>query len=358
MAIRASRRSTARCAVLASLFALLAAPAAVRAGASPKEPSPAYAVVARFPVGGEGGWDYIHADAATKRLYVSHATRVVVLDSTTGKVVGEIPKTEGVHGVALAPEFGRGYTSNGRSGTVTVFDLGTLKVLSEIRTTGENPDAILYEPVTKRVFTFNGRSANVTAIDAASGGVAGTIPVGGKPEFAASDTAGRIYVNIEDRSEVAVIDAKTLTVGTRWPLPDCTDPTGLALDAKGGRLYVGCSNRVAAVVSTAEGKLLATVPTGGGTDGVAFDAGTGLAFVSNGEGTLTVIRETAPGVFAAVQNVVTERGARTVTVDKTTHRLYLPTAKFGPPPSPTAESPRPRPSLVPGSFEILVVAPK
>jgi len=298
------------------------------------------------------------ADAKTKRLYVPRSSRVAVLDAETGKPVGEIPDTAGVHGVALAPDLGKGFTSNGRAGTVTVFDLASLKVLSELKATGENPDAILYEPVTKRVLAFNGRTANVTAFDAASGAVAGTIPVGGKPEFAGSDASGRVFVNIEDASEIAVIDAKSLTVSARWKLPGCKDPTGLALDAKGGRLYAGCGNKVAAVVSTADGRLLATVPTGEGTDGVSFDPEKGLAFVSNGEGTLTVIRETAPGVFTAIQNVPTQRGARTVALDEATHRLYLPTARFGPPPSPTPDRPNPRPSVVPGSFEILVVAPR
>ena len=341
-----------------SMAALVFAAGILSAADVPKMAVPEYAVSAHFAVGGEGGWDYVVADATTKRLYVTRSTRVAVLDSATGKAVGEIPDTPGVHGVALAHDLGKGFTSNGRAGTVTVFDLASLKVLSELKTTGENPDAILYEPVTKRLFTFNGRSANVTAFDAASGAVAGTIPVGGKPEFAASDPSGRVFVNIEDKSEIAVIDAKTLAVTARWALPGCQDPSGLAIDAKGGLLYSGCGNKVAAVVRTADGKLLATVPTGGGTDAVAFDPERGLAFVSNGEGTLTVIRETAPGVFSAIQNVPTERGARTVALDAATHRLYLPTAKFGPPPSPTPQQPRPRPSIVPGSFEIVVVAPR
>lgn len=340
---------------LGAVVPLLLSTATAAGAETPRSLATFYSVVTRFAAGGEGGWDYLVADGVARRLYVSRSTRVVVLDLETGKPVGEIPNTAGVHGIALAPEFGRGYTSNGRAGTVTVFDLATLKSVAEIRTTGENPDAILFEPVTKRVFTFNGRGANATAIDAASGEVVGTIALAGKPEFPASDAAGRIYVNIEDKAEVAVLDAKKLALVARWPVPGCKDPTGLALDAKSGRLFVGCGNRVAAVMSTADGKVLATVPTGAGTDGVAFDPGPGLAFVSNGEGTLTVIGETAPGVFAAVQSVVTQRGARTVALDERTHRLYLPTAKFGPPPSPTPESPRPRPSILPGSFEVLVV---
>ncbi len=348
---------TSRVVPLALSFAPLLAFSAA-AAETPKSPDPSYVVVSRFAAGGEGGWDYLVADDAAKRLYVTRWTHVLVLDLESGRRVGEIPDTPGVHGVALAPELKRGYTSNGGAGTVTVFDLATLKREAEIKVTGGNPDAILFEPVTKRVFTFNGRSDNATAIDAASGKVVGTIAVGGKPEFAVSDSSGRIYVNIEDKAEIAEIDARKLAVEKRWPVAGCKDPTGLALDAKGGHLFVGCSNRVAAVVSTADGKLLATVPTGSGTDGAAFDAGAGLAFVSNGGGTLTVIRETSTGVFAAVQNVETERGARTVALDPRTHRLYLPTARFGPPPSPTAERPRPRPEILPGTFEILVVGPR
>jgi DNA-binding beta-propeller fold protein YncE len=342
----------------AAVVAALLLAAGVAGAEGPKGPAPAYGLQMRFAAGGEGGWDYLVADSASKRLYVTRGTRVLVLDLESGRPAGEIPDTPGVHGVALAPELKRGFTSNGRAGTVTAFDLATLGKKAEIRVTGENPDAILYEPVTKKVFTFNGRSANVTAMDAASGEIAGTIAVGGKPEFAVSDASGRIYVNIEDKAEIAVIDAKTLAVEKRWPLRGCTNPTGLALDARNGRLYAGCGNRVAAVVSTADGTLLATVPTGGRTDGVAFDPGTGLAFVSNGEGTLTVVGESSPGVFSALQSVETQRGARTVALDPRTHRLYLPTARFGPAPSPTPENPRPRPSIVPGSFEILVVGPQ
>jgi DNA-binding beta-propeller fold protein YncE len=342
---------------VASVVPFVFSTAAGAAGA-PKSAPAVYSVVTRFPVGGEGGWDYLVADGAAGRLYVSRATRVLVLDLESGKSVGEIPDTPGVHGVALAHDLGKGFTSNGRAGTVTVFDLASLRVLSELKTTGENPDAILYEPVTKRLFTFNGRGANATAFDAATGAVVGTIALGGKPEFPVSDPSGRIYVNIENTSEIALLDAKSLAVTARWPLSGCQDPTGLALDAKNGRLFVGCGNKVATVVSTAEGKILARVPTGAGTDGVAFDPGAGLAFVSNGEGTLTVIGEASPGVFAAVQNVETQRGARTVALDVLTHRLYLPTAKFGPPPSPTAEHPHPRPAILTGSFEILVVGPK
>jgi len=347
-------RPAAAVAVAAGL--LVAAPAVARD--APPAAAPAYAVVEHFAVGGEGGWDYVLVDPAAQRLYVPRSTHVMVLDAGTGKPAGEIPETPGVHGVALAPDLGRGFTSNGRSATVTVFELASLKRLADIKVTGENPDAILYERLTKRVFAFNGRSGNATVIDAAAGTVAATIPVGGKPEFAVSDGSARVYVNVEDTAEVVVIDAKKLEVAGRWPLTGCKDPTGLALDGRSGRLFVGCGNKVALVLNTAGGKVLATVPTGEGTDGVAFDPAADLAFVSSGDGTLTVIRETSPGIFAAVQNVATRRGARTVALDEKTHRLFLPTAAFGPPPPATPDRPHPRPAAVPGSFEILVVAPR
>ncbi len=319
---------------------------------------PHYNLERRVSVGGEGGWDYVAVDSAARRLYVSRATKVLVFDVDTLKSVGEIPKTEGVHGIALARDLGRGFTSNGRAGTVTVFELATLKVLKEVKVTGENPDAILYDPPTQRVFTFNGRSGNATAVDANAMSVAGTIPLGGKPEFAVSDAKGHLYVNLEDKGELQELDPKELTASKPWPLPGCEEPTGLAIDVKGGRLFVGCGNRVMDIVSAADGHLLAKVPTGSGTDATAFDPGTGLAFSSNGEGTLTVVAEGPPGAFRVVQNVETARGARTVALDEKTHRLFLPTAKFGPPPSPTAERARPRPPILPDSFEILVVSPK
>ena len=319
---------------------------------------PTYKVTGRFPVSGEGGWDYLAVDPTSHRLFVSRSTHVMVIDTESGKVLGDIPSTEGVHGIALAPDLKRGFTSNGRSSTVTVFDLGTLKATSRVKTTGENPDAILFEPVTRRIFTFNGRGKNATAIDALSGDVAGTVPLGGKPEFCASDASGRIFVNIEDKSEVAVIDARKLTVQARWPLAPCAEPSGMAIDQKGQRLFVGCGNHLLAVMSAIDGHILSTLPIGEGNDAVAFDPETGIIFASNGDGTLTLVRETTPGGFAVVQTVATKKGARTLAVDTRTHRAFLPAAAFGPPPPPTAESPRPRPVLVPGSFEILVVGPQ
>jgi DNA-binding beta-propeller fold protein YncE len=260
-----------------------------------------------------------------------------------------------VHGIALAPDLKKGFTSNGRAGTVTVFDLPSLAVTGTWKTTGDNPDAILYEPVSKRLLTFNGRGRNATVFDAATGSVTGTISIGGKPEFAASDPAGRVYVNVEDTGEILAIDPATASVKARWSLAPCQEPTGLAIDAKAGVLFAGCGNKLAAVVRTSDGKLLGTPPIGQGCDGVAFDPGSGLAFAANGEGTVTVLKETSPGTWAPVQTVTTQRSARTIAVDPARGRLYLPAAKFGAAPAPTAETPRPRPPVVPGSFELLVV---
>jgi hypothetical protein len=335
-----------------SLIAVLALSAAALA---PAQQSSGYHVVRRYTLGGEGGWDYLSLDPAARRLFVSRSTRVVVIDADSGATVGEIPNTPGVHGVALAPDLGRGATSNGRDQSVTLFDLHSLQPLGRVRTTGGNPDAILYEPATHRVFTFNGAGENATAIDPAAGTVAGTVALGGKPEFAVATGDGRIYVNIESTAELVRLDARALTVTARWPLAPCADPTGLSLDATHARLFVGCSNRLMMVVDAASGRLVATLPIGGGVDGTAFDPGTGLAFSSNGEGTLTVIREASPDSFAVVENVSTQRGARTLALDPRTHTLFLAAAEFGPAPTPTPEQPRPRPTIVPGSFVILVV---
>jgi DNA-binding beta-propeller fold protein YncE len=322
---------------------------------APIRQSSGYHVVRRYALGGEGGWDYLLLDPATRRLYVSRGTRVVVIDADSGAVRGEIPNTPGVHGVALAPDLGRGATSNGRDQSVTIFDLRSLKALGRVRTTGGNPDAIVYEPATHRVFTFNGAGQNATAIDVMAGAVAGTVALGGKPEFAVALGDGRIYVNIEDTAELVVLDARRLAVEARWPLAPCQEPTGLALDAAHARLFAACSNRLMVVIDPGNGRVVATLPIGDGVDGTAFDAGTGLAFSSNGEGTLTVIREVTPDSFAVVETVPTQRGARTLALDPRTHALFLPTAEFGPAPAPTPEQPRPRPALVPGTFVILVV---
>jgi YVTN family beta-propeller protein len=316
--------------------------------------APGYHLITTYKLGGDGGWDYLTFDHPSNRLYISRSTHVIVIDADSGKQVGDIPDTPGVHGIALAPEFGRGFVSNGREGTVTVFDLSSLKVLNKIKV-GENPDAILYDPASKRVFTFNGRSNDVTAIDAAKGEVVGTIKVDGKPEFAVSDARGEIFVNIEDKSELMALDPNKLEVKSRWPLSPCEEPSGLAIDRKHRRLFSGCSNKLMAIVDADSGKLVSTVPIGGGVDANAFDPETGLAFASCGDGVLTVVHEDSPDKFSVAENVPTKRGARTMALDSVKQRIFLVTAEFGPPPAPTAGQPHPRPAILPDSFVVLVV---
>ena len=284
---------------------------------------------------------------------VSHATHVVVIDTATDKVVGDIPGTNGVHCIAFSEKLGKGWTTNGRDNTVTIFDLKTLKVLGTLPT-GKNPDAIVYDPASKRIFAFNGASANVTVIDAVNGKVVGTIELGGRPEFAALDGKGTVFINIEDKSEVVAIDSAKMTIKSRWPIAPGEEPTGIALDAKTMRLFMVCANKKMIVMDAVTGKVLSDLPTGDGTDGAEFDPGTKFACSSNGEGTLTVVHEDAKDKFTVAENVTTQRGARTLAVDTKTHKVYLPTAQFGATPAPTAERPRPRPPIVPNSFVILV----
>ena len=316
--------------------------------------APGYHLLNTWNVGGEGGWDYLKVDSAARRMYISRATKVVVIDADSGKLVGEIADTPGVHGVALAPEFGKGFTSNGRENTVSVFDIQSLKTLNKIKV-GNRPDAILYDPATKRVFTFNAGSQDATAIDAAKGEVVGSIPLGGKPEFSASDGKGTVFVNLEDKNQLFALDSQKLTVKERWPLAGCDEPSGLAMDQKNRRLFVGCGNKVMPVVDADSGNILATLPIGEGVDATAFDEGTGLAFASCGEGVLTVVREESPSKFSVAENVPTQKGARTMALDEKTHQVYTVTAKFGPPPAPTADQPHPRASIVPDTFVVLVL---
>jgi YVTN family beta-propeller protein len=327
-------------------MALLAvATAAIAAGTG-------YHVIKEIKVGGEGGWDYLTMDSAARRLYVSHATHVAVIDVDAGKVVGDIPNTDGVHGIAVAPQLNRGFTSNGRSNDVTIFDLKTLKPIGQVKT-GMNPDSIRFDSVSGRVFTFNGRSNDSTAIDAKTGTVAGTIPLGGKPEFSVADGKGKIYVNIEDTSEIAEIDAAKAMVTKRYSLKPCDGPSGLAIDTKNRRLFSVCGNRLMAVSDPDTGKVLATPAIGQGSDGAAFDPGTGYAFSSNGDGTMTVVKETG-GKWDVVENVATFRGARTIALDEKTHNVYLPTADPTPTPAGAAQG-RGRATYLPDTFKVLIV---
>jgi DNA-binding beta-propeller fold protein YncE len=336
---------------LALMAALLSVPASGQQAADGP-----YRVVHRTLAGGDGGWDYLTVDGAGERVFVSRSTHVMVIDLRGDSLAGDIPATPGVHGIALAPELGKGFTSNGRDSTVTVFDLRTLRATGTVKVTGRNPDAILYDPATRRVFTFNGGSGDATAIDAASATVAGTVALGGKPEAAVLDDAGHVWVNIEDRGEVAEFDPRTLRVIGRWALAGCEEPSGLAVDRAHGRLFSVCGNGKMVVTDMAAHRVVATLPIGDGADGAAFDPGTATAFSSNGDGTMTVVHEDAPDRYTVIQTLATQRGARTIALDPATHRVYTVTAELGAAPAPTADNPRPRRPVLPGTFALLTIA--
>jgi DNA-binding beta-propeller fold protein YncE len=329
------------------IFCVLAISANAFAGGS------GYHVIKRLKVGGEGGWDYLAVDESARRLYISRSTHVMVIDLDTDKVVGDIPKTPGVHGIAVAPEFNRGFTSNGKVDTVTIFNLKTLKVIGKVKT-GGNPDSIVYDPASKMVFSFNGRTKDTTVINARSGKVVQTIPLGGKPEYSATDGKCKIYVNIEDTNEVVEIDSLKINVSQRFPLKGCEEPAGMGLNAEKGIVFSGCHNKVMTILDTKTGKV-STLPIGAGVDGNGFDAVTGLVFSSNGDGTLNIINETSPGIFAVGETVQTQRGSRTMAVDPKTHNIYLPAAQFTHAENPTQAGSKQRPMMVKDSFEVLVV---
>jgi DNA-binding beta-propeller fold protein YncE len=285
-----------------------------------------YGIIKKIPIPGKGTWDYLTVDDAARRLYVSHGTQVEVLDVDSGKIVGKIENTPGVHGIATAPELGRGFVSNGQSSTVTIFDLQTLKTVGEVAT-GKKPDAIIYDAASSRVFAFNGGSHNSTVIDAAGGKVAGTIDLGGGPEYAAADGNGYIYDNLEDQSLVLKINSRTLKVERRWPTSPCSSPSSMAMDKSNRRLFVGCRNKVMAVMNADTGQVITTLQIGDHVDATAFDRDTALIFNSNGEGTITLIHEDTPDKYSVVETVHTLPGARTMALDSKTHRLFLSAAE-------------------------------
>jgi YVTN family beta-propeller protein len=329
-----------------------AAPGAIMASPAAAQ----WSVEQQWSVGGAGGWDYLTLDSSGRRLFVSRATRVDVVSTESGKVIGTIADTSGVHGIALAEDLKRGFTSNGKADSVTVFDLDTLETIKEVKISGQNPDAILYEPKGKHIFTFDGRSKDVTVIDAETLQIAATMPVPDKPEFAADDGAGQIYANIEsDPGQMVVIDSRALSVKATWPLPGCSSPSGLAIDRLHHRLFSVCDGKVMVVTDARTGKQVGRVTIGDGPDAAAYDAKRGLVFSSNGEGTLTVVHQDTPDKYQVIEALATQRGARTMALDPLSGKLYLVTAKFGPAPAATADQPRPRPSLIPDSFTILVV---
>jgi YVTN family beta-propeller protein len=318
-----------------------------------------YKFIKSLPIGGEGGWDCLSIDAKARKLYVTHASKIVVVDLAEDKIVGEIADTPGVHGFAIAPELGRGFSSNGKESRVSVVDLKTWNTIAKVET-GENPDGILFEPTQSEVYAFNGRGNSATVIDAKDNNVVTTVQLTGKPEFAAIDMLGaRIFCNIEDKSEVAVIDIKTHAAGTAWPLAPGQEPSGIAFDAVHHRLFAGCSNKFMVMLDSDTGKVVAKVPIGAGVDGCEFDETTQMAFASCGDGTLTIAKEEALDKLTVVQTLKTEPGARTMALDPGTHRIYTCTAQIepdiGPSPSPGE---RRRPNYVPGTFHVLVYGTK
>jgi YVTN family beta-propeller protein len=326
-------------------------------------PTPAVDAIAggatteRYVIGGAGGWDFLTFDAVGQRLFITRGDRVQVWSAQTRRVVAEIAGTSGVHGVALAADLNRGFTTNGRANTVSVFALDALRITNTIDIEADNPDAILYDPALKRVYAFNGRSANMTVIDAVGLTVIATVPLGGKPEVAVTDGQGHVFVNIEDTAELVVVDQASNRVQARWSLQPCLEPTGLAIDVAHRRLLSVCANHKMVIIDASSGRLVGEVPIGAEPDGVEFDPASGRAFSANGEGTVTVVQEADPEHFSAVATIATQPRARTLALDSRAHRIYLVTAAFGPMPAATPEQPRPRAPMLADTFSVLVLAP-
>jgi WD40 repeat protein len=316
-----------------------------------------YAILNKIHLPGEGGWDYLSVDEAGSRLFVSHGSVVQVVDLKTGQLAGTVNETPGVHGIALAPDLNKAFISVGRNASVKVIDMKTLALLADVKVTGENPDAIMYDQFSKRVFVFNGRTSNATVIDATTNQVAGTIALEGKPEFPVSDGNGNIFVNIEDKSIISVIDAKTLKVLKSWPIAPGEEASGLALDNETHRLFAVCGNKLMVVVDATDGHVVANLPIGDGCDGVKFDPELKRAVSSNGEGTMTVVQELNKDSFKVLETIATMAGARTLALDTKSHHIYSPTAEFNPAPAATAAEPRPRRTAKPDSFFIMDIAP-
>jgi len=318
---------------------------------------PEYSLVNKIHLPGDGGWDYLSVDEAGARLFVSHSTVVLVVDLKTSQLAGTINETPGVHGIALAEDQNKAFISVGRNASVKVINFKTLELIADVKVTGQNPDAIMYDQFSKKVFTFNGGSSNSTVLDAVTNEVVATIPLEGKPEFPVSDGKGKIYVNIEDKSLISVIDAKTLKVEKSWTIAPGEEASGLALDNETHRLFAVCSNKLMVVVDAIDGHVVTTLPIGDGCDGVKFDPGLKRAYSSNGEGTVTVVQELNKDSFKVLETVTTMSGSRTLAVDTKTHHIYLPSAEYNPAPEATTENPRPRRTMKPGSFAVLDIAP-
>lgn len=308
-----------------------------------------FQVVGNIPLGGENGWDYLAVDAPARRLYVSHATQVDVIDLNTEKPVGKVADTPGVHGIAVAPDLGRGFIAAGKANRVTIFDLKTLNVLGQVPTEN-NPNALVYDPVTKRVFVLNKASSSATVFEAATGKVVKTIPLEGILEFVVTDGKGTIFFNVQDKAEMVKLDTRSMQVLQKWPLAPCEDAVGLAMDRKNGRLFTGCRNGVAVAVDANSGHVVSHVPIGKGIDAMAYDPELKLVFSSNGDGTLTIIHQDSPDQYTVLENAPTRRGARTMTLDPQTHRLYLSVADY-----PADAKPGQRMPALPGTFKVLIV---
>lgn len=327
-------------------------------GASTSFAQTNYQISNKIHLEGNGGWDYLTMDESASRLYVSHGSVVQVVDLTKNILLGTIPDTKGVHGIALATDLNKGFISNGRDTSVTIIDLKTLQFIAKVKVTGNNPDAILYDPYSKKVFTFNGRSSNSTVIDAISNKVIATIPLSGKPEFSVTDLKGKIFVNIEDKSAISEINATTMKVEQTWSIAPGEEPSGLAFDLKNNRLFSVCNNKLLVVVNSENGKVVTTLPIGENVDGVAFDPILKRIYSSNGDGTMTVVQEVKENTFTILENFPTQKGARTITLNSKTHKIYLPTSEYGETPPATAENPRPRATIKPNTFTILEISTK
>src|SRR5579863_969086 len=336
----------------AALF-LVCAVALATLAAAPTPQNSGYHLLKKLVLGGDGGWDYLSADPGSHRLFISRGAHIMVVDAD-GTVVGDIPNLQGTHGAQIVPELGRGFSSNGRSNSVTIFDLNTLAPISEVKLPmADGPDGFMYDPASKSVFVFNARSHDATAVNAKTGEVAGTVPLGGKPEAATADGAGHAFVNIEDKAQLVEFDSKEYKVLNTWALPTCEEPTGMAIDTVHKGLFIGCHSKVM-LVADYTGKVVASMPIGQGVDAATFDPATQLAFASCGDGTITVAHEDSPDKYSVVETIATQRGARTMALDIANHRVFTVTSDFGPPPAATPENPNPRPTQIPGTFTLLI----
>lgn len=317
--------------------------------------SQTYKLSKKIGTSGNDGWDYLAVDEVNQHLFVSHGSVVNIIDLKSDKTIAIIPDTKGVHGIAIASELNKAFISNGKDNSITVVNLKTFELLEKVKIAGIKPDAILYDQFSRKVFVYNAESNDATVLDAVTNKVVKTIPLGGKPEFSVTNNKGLIYVNIEDKNEIKTINASTLEVTTTWSIAPGDEPSGLAIDLETNRLFSVCSNNLMVILDASNGKIIKTLPIGKGCDGVAFDAKKKLIFTSNGEGTITVVKEENVNKFSVLETVKTKKGARTIALNKTTNQLYLPTADFGVKPKPTTENPKPRASLIPNSFVVLVV---